>query len=105
MRKGNIWTVRPGQAPKQLTHRGGSSPSWAPDGRYLAFVRKNRIFIVRRDGRHLRRFLSREASTPVWSPSGRLLAFTSNYDLYVARADGKKLRRLLNYDAPLLPAG
>lgn len=99
-RNANIWIVRPGQIPTRLTGRGGSAPSWSPDGRYLAFVRKNHVFIVRRDGRRLRRLIPREASAPVWSPSGHSLAFISNYDLYICRSDGKKLRRLLNYGSP-----
>ena len=100
VRDGNIWIVRPGQPPRQLTRSGGASPSWAPDGRSLAFVRNDHLFSVRRDGKRLRRITTRVASLPVWSPSGRSLAFVSNSDLYVVRADGKKIRRLLNYDPP-----
>jgi dipeptidyl aminopeptidase/acylaminoacyl peptidase len=100
VRGGNIWTMRVGRQAHQLTHRGGGSPSWAPDGRSLAFTRGNHVFTVRRDGRQLRRLVARVADLPVWSPSGRSLAILSNHDLYVVRADGTRARRLLNYGPP-----
>lgn len=40
---------------QRLTRRGGYSPSWSPDGRWIAFVRAGSIFVVRTDGRGLRR--------------------------------------------------
>jgi Tol biopolymer transport system component len=62
--------------------------AWSPDGRYLAFERRRQlgagstntsVYVVRTDGRGLRRLTERsapeDASGPVWSPSGGWIAF------------------------------
>jgi Tol biopolymer transport system component len=40
---------------RRLTRRGGYSPSWSPDGRWIAFVRAGSIYVVRTKGGGLRR--------------------------------------------------
>jgi TolB protein len=60
---------------RQVTFGEGSneSPAWAPNGKHLAFMstrngRASQIFVVRRDGRHLRQ-ITRDGNnfTPNWS--------------------------------------
>jgi dipeptidyl aminopeptidase/acylaminoacyl peptidase len=72
---GNLWTTRVGGIPRQLTTDGGSSPSWSPNGRSLAFVRSGRIWTVRANGSGERRLATQPAATPAWSPDGRYVAF------------------------------
>jgi len=49
---------RDGRDLERLTRRGGYSPSWSPDGRWIGFVRAGSIFVVRTNGRGLRRVVA-----------------------------------------------
>lgn len=85
------------------------TPTWAPDGRSIAYTSYVRgfptIFISyiyegKREepaGRGTQNWL------PAWSPDGTKIAFTSNRDgnpeLYVMNRDGSGLRRLTNHPA------
>jgi dipeptidyl aminopeptidase/acylaminoacyl peptidase len=56
-----------------------SDPQWSPDGRRLAFVRDDEIWIVEADGSRLTRVVGKPGGgrDPRWSPDGRRLAFIS----------------------------
>jgi dipeptidyl aminopeptidase/acylaminoacyl peptidase len=56
-----------------------SDPQWSPDGRRLAFVRDEEIWIIEADGSRLNRVVARPgvASMPRWSPEGRRLGYIS----------------------------
>ncbi len=70
-----------GSPPVQLTasDKPVSDPQWSPDGRRLAFVREDEIWIVDGDGSRLIRVVGKPGggTTPRWSPDGRRLAFLS----------------------------
>jgi Tol biopolymer transport system component len=97
---GDIFVTRLGGTPRRLTHRGGLSPSWSPDGGRLAFVREDKgradVYVVRRNGRGLRRVTRRGGYAPAWSPDGRWIAFVRAGDVYVVRSDSGGRRRLVN---------
>lgn len=56
-----------------------SDPNWSPDGRRLAFVRDEEIWIIEADGSRLTRVVAKPGGgrEPRWSPDGRRLAFLS----------------------------
>ncbi len=56
-----------------------SDPQWSPDGRRLAFVRDDEIWIVEADGSRFTRVVAKPGGgrDPQWSPDGRRLAFLS----------------------------
>lgn len=56
-----------------------SDPQWSPDGRRLAYVRDDEIWIVEVDGSRLTRVVAKPGGgrDPRWSPDGRRLAFLS----------------------------
>jgi Tol biopolymer transport system component len=71
-----------GRGARQLTHHGGEQPVWSPDGKYIAFVRDDGLYVIRRDGRSLRRIVSIPPfsftstkwlviSSPSWQPLPR----------------------------------
>ena len=70
-----------GAPPVQVTasEQAISDPQWAPDGRRLAFVRDDEIWIVEADGSRLTRVVAKPGAgrDPRWSPDGRRLAFLS----------------------------
>jgi Tol biopolymer transport system component len=83
----------------------GSTPSWSPDGRRLAFHRyirgrNSEIFVVGVEGRNERRLTRHPAEElwPVWSPDGRRLAFVStrdgSWEIFVVNADGSGVRQV-----------
>ncbi|MDP2480883.1 MAG: S9 family peptidase [Candidatus Palauibacterales bacterium] len=79
-----IWLVRPGAAPFQLTRtaKGSStSPSWSPDGKWLAFLSsrdegKTQVWLIRPDGGEARPLtdVAEGARSFAWSPDGASLA-------------------------------
>jgi Tol biopolymer transport system component len=88
-----------------------SDPVWSPDGRMLAFVRRNTrlgVYVVNADGSGMRNLTPRpmEAyAAPAWSPDGRKIAFASerdgNSEIYIVNTDGSGQRNLtlnLAYD-------
>lgn len=70
-----------GGPPRQLTAgaRHVSDPQWSPDGRRLAFVRDDSIWVVEADGSREANVAAHAAgnSMPRWSPDGRRLGFVS----------------------------
>jgi Tol biopolymer transport system component len=92
VRSGNVYTAGPAGRRRRFV-TSGVSPDWSPNGRRLLVVRPlpqlvfdgptGRIYVVRADGRRLRRVGRRDdASHPVWSPDGRSIAF-DGFDLGV----------------------
>ena len=76
---------------RRLTRGGASSPSWSPDGRRLAVVRRGWIELVGSSGGRLRRLT--RGGAPAWSPNGEQLAFVGAHDrLFVIAARGGKPR-------------
>jgi TolB protein len=81
----------------------GSKPVWSPDGRNVAFVDENRLFIVPAAGGTRRRLgILRvgEFAAPAWSPDSQRVAYISPgngldvYTLWTIRADGSGGRRV-----------
>ena len=105
----DLFVRAPGGKPRRLTDGAVNefSPSWAPDGRWLAYrVNPPRgdegdIWRMRRDGSG-RRNLTRSAGVADWSPAvspdGRRIAYMSSRDgaheLWLMDADGTNARQL-----------
>ncbi len=70
-----------GGYPTQLTasEKPVSDPQWSPDGRRLAFVRDDEIWVMEADGSRQTRVVAKPGGgrEPRWSPDGRRLAFLS----------------------------
>jgi dipeptidyl aminopeptidase/acylaminoacyl peptidase len=70
-----------GGYPTQLTasEKPVSDPQWSPDGRRLAFVRDDEIWVVEADGSRLVKVIGEpgKGRYPRWSPDGHRLAFMS----------------------------
>ena len=73
-------TLRGGY-PVQLTasEKAVSDPQWSPDGRRLAFVRDEEIWVMEADGSRLTRVAGKPGGgrAPRWSPDGHRIAFLS----------------------------
>jgi dipeptidyl aminopeptidase/acylaminoacyl peptidase len=70
-----------GGYPTQLTasDKPVSDPQWSPDGRRLAYVRDDEIWVLETDGSRLTRVVGKPGGgrQPRWSPDGHRLAFIS----------------------------
>ena len=90
--------------PIRVTER-GREPAWSPDGSQLVFTQGSSLYLVRADGRGLRRlFPGRNAQ---WSPDGSRIAFqlhdegTGGGDsIYVSALDGSQRLRLATGGIP-----
>ena len=84
----------------QTAVSGMREPAWAPDGKHLAVVFLDRIYITLPDGREPRD-LTRAAGTerePAWSADGRRLVFAADagdgFDLFSVSARGGAPQRI-----------
>lgn len=110
-----LWVVSSDGAERQLLARRASGRIWSPDGRRIAFAKRDKgigIYVVNVGGGGERR-LTRETtqvSVMAWSPDGRMIAFHRGYrpegydprragpgDIYVVRIDGSGVRRLTRH--------
>ena len=70
-----------GGHPTQLTasDKTVADPQWSPDGRRLAYVRDDEIWVMEADGSRVTRVVGKpgEGRHPRWSPDGHRLAFIS----------------------------
>jgi dipeptidyl aminopeptidase/acylaminoacyl peptidase len=87
-----IYSGAPAGGPAQKITT-GSSPSWSPDGRFLAFVRGSTVYTSRANGRGVQRIL-RNADHPAFSVSGDQIAFVRDRSLWVSKVDGSGAVRL-----------
>lgn len=80
-------------------------PTWSPVENRIAFVwfrpveKQQSIFIVNRDGSHLRRIESFVANVPTWAPFGNELLYTegvigSNSQIFKVNLISRKVRQL-----------
>ena len=76
-----------------------SGPAWSPNGRRIAFYRRNAIWTMRADGTRQRRLAPASGSRsylyggPAWAPNGARLVFERGNDLWAVNADGSRLAR------------
>jgi Tol biopolymer transport system component len=89
----SIWSDRM----HKLTRGEAGGVSWSRDGLHIALSRKGRdagIWIVRVDGRGLRRLTQHTDYEPAFSPDGRKIAFKRGKGIFVMSAKGGAARRI-----------
>ena len=97
-----VFSVRPdGRGGRRLAGGEGfkSAPAWSPNRRRVVFASAGRLFVMRANGRRLRRIRGiRFAGSPAWSPNGRRIAYSASSGngvaVFTVRPDGRKRRRL-----------
>ncbi|MBX3066068.1 MAG: PD40 domain-containing protein [Anaerolineae bacterium] len=77
------------------------SPSWSPDGRYIAFQSESNAYIFDLQNNSRRKLADTVIggfNVLAWSPNGKLIAFASwrggDVDIYTINPDGSNLRRV-----------
>lgn len=99
-----IFVRDPWGAERRLTDNWeDQGPAWSPDGREIAYVRRDRgLFVVGADGTGHRQVSGDVAASAAWSPDGRFVAFLRSEggtgfpnELAIVPADGSEGRVLL----------
>ena len=100
-----------GKNPRRLTNnrKRDSSPSWSPDGKWIAFASDRKgddvnyeIYVMDADGNNQRRLTNNRLhdKSPSWSSDGKRIVFSSyrdgNAEIYVMDNDGGNQQKLTN---------
>jgi Tol biopolymer transport system component len=101
-RGGGVYVIdSSGQGLRRLLRGEASDAEWSPDGRRLAFVGRDGVYVVSATGgRAIRIVRGKEFSLPAWSPDGHTLAIVKGEPdfssaIYTVGLDGQRLKRLL----------
>jgi TolB protein len=98
---------RTGARPRQLTkdpRLSDADPTWSPDGRRIAFVRRDAfgvafLYTMNADGSGLRFLLEAgDLCCPEWSPTGRRIAIALDSNIVVVDPRGKGRRLVTGAD-------
>jgi TolB protein len=100
-RSSALYVTGPRGSRRLAWSEGAEQPAWSPDGKRIAFVRRNRVYVVRADGTGARPLHPDrlEQSSPAWSPDGRRVSFwrgqVDRGGICVVGVDGRGFRRLV----------
>ena len=103
--EGSLWSIPLlGGSPRKLGDLTGSTASWSPDGKFVAYGRKNEVYLATADGNDPRKLATIEGAGVIlsvaWSPDSKRLRFTysdftvSASSLWEVSTDGTNLHTL-----------
>lgn len=100
IRGGDLYVTRRGGSARRVARR-AAEPSWSPHGRWVAFTRASKLFVVPSGGGKARQLRVGTAAEPVWSPDGRSIAFVRRSSkipgattFYLYNREKRRTRRL-----------
>ena len=104
-----VWVMaRDGSAPRKVAP--GCQADWSPDGRQIAFIRDNQVWILELASGQQRRVTPaawERCGVPAWSPDGKRLAVASRHTgdigIYLLGLDGKENSPLGTEEASCTP--
>jgi Tol biopolymer transport system component len=93
-----VYLIRAGGGIVSL--KAARSPSWAPDGRRIAFERRGSIYVSDTNGKRQR--LVASGIQPSWSPDGRLIAYAgarcgAQQGIHLIHPNGTRRKRLTDF--------
>jgi Tol biopolymer transport system component len=75
-----LWLVSPDGSNPRMFLRGGDTPDWSPDGKWLALGGGAQIYKIKANGDSLTQLTFEGRNFfPHWSPDGKKIAYDSNY--------------------------
>jgi len=95
-----VWVMnRDGSSPHKITP--GSQADWSPDGKQIAFIRDNQVWVrdlAAADEHRITPPAWERCGVPAWSPSGKQVAVASRHtgavNIYLLSLDGKQIAPL-----------
>ena len=104
-----VWVMnRDGSAPRKVTP--GCQADWSPDGRQIAFIRDNQVWVrelASGQERHVTPEAWQRCGVPAWRPDGKQFAVASRHTgtigIYFLSLDGKEIAPLATEEPSCTP--
>ncbi len=95
-RADGIYKTNIGRSKAKLIAKGGAYPRWSPDGRYIAFIKDNKIVRVKPDGSNLE--LLAKAGKPravAYHPNGKEVLFIDGTAIFSVSIQSRDVRTVI----------